>query len=112
MGGISCGKTGGRRLLYRDFRAVGGGARRQARGERKGNRGASLRDGGKGTECHIRLFDTETTAVFAPFEIKTLRFFEKKAVEQDILQDPLLDKKLRAAYNKNQPSPKRRKIQP
>ena len=67
---------------------------------------------GKGTECHIRLFDTETTAVCAPFALKNLRFCGKKAVEQDIVQDPLLDKKLRAAYNKNQPSPKRRKIQP
>lgn len=67
---------------------------------------------GKGTECRLRLFDTETTAVFAPFEIKTLRFFGKKAVEQDILEEPLLDKKLGAAYNKNQPSPKRRKLQP
>ena len=67
---------------------------------------------GKRTECRLRLFDTETTAVFAPFEIKTLRFFGKKAVEQDILEEPLLDKKLGAAYNKNQPSLKRRKLQP
>lgn len=67
---------------------------------------------GKRTECRLRLFETETTAVFAPFEIKTLRFFGKKAVEQDILEEPLLDKKLGAAYNKSQPSPKRRKLQP
>lgn len=106
MGGISCGKTGGRRLLYRDFRAV----KRAEDG--KGIVVRAYETEGKGTECHIRLFDTETTAVFAPFEIKTLRFFGKKAVEQDILQDPLLDKKLGAAYNKNQPSLKRRKLQP
>ena len=45
---------------------------------------------GKRTECRLRLFDTETTAVFAPFEIKTLRFFGKKAVEQDILELSLI----------------------
>ncbi|MFQ7077481.1 MAG: hypothetical protein ACLRSW_05840 [Christensenellaceae bacterium] len=47
----------------------------------------------EGTECHIRLFDTETTAVL--LRLKSRLFaFSGKSRRTGYLQDPLLDKNL------------------